>query len=57
VFATHHTDLNLRELAALIPLLVLIVWIGVAPQFFISKMEPSIAKVTSVLEAARPAGK
>lgn len=57
VFATHHTDLNIRELAALIPLLVLIVWIGVAPQFFISKMEPSIAKVVSVLEAARPANK
>ena len=55
VFATHHTDLNLRELAALAPLLVLIVWIGVAPQFFISKMEPSISQVVKVLEAARPA--
>ncbi|MDB5335893.1 MAG: nuoM [Planctomycetaceae bacterium] len=57
VFATHHTDLNLRELAALAPLLILIVWIGVAPQYFISKMEPSIAQVVKGLEAARPANK
>ena len=57
VFATQHTDLNFRELAALLPLLVLIVWIGVAPQYFVSKMEPSIAKVVKVLEAARPAAR
>ena len=54
VFATTHTDLNLRELAALAPLLILIVWIGVAPQYFVSKMEPSIAQVVKGLEAARP---
>lgn len=57
VFMTHHTDLNLRELAALVPLLVLIVWIGVAPQCFIKKMEPSIAQIVQGLEAARPPGK
>lgn len=55
VFASHHTDLNARELAALVPLLALIVWIGVAPQYFIHKMEPSIAQVVKGLEAARPA--
>ncbi len=57
VFATHHTDLNFRELAALAPLLILIVWIGVSPQCFIKKMEPSIAQIVKGLEAARPAGK
>lgn len=57
VFATHHQDLNFRELAALVPLLVLIVWIGVSPQCFIKKMEPSIEKIVQGLEAARPAGK
>ena len=54
VFATPHTDLNFRELAALIPLIVLIVWIGVAPQYFISRMEPSISQIVKGLEAAQP---
>jgi NADH-quinone oxidoreductase subunit M len=54
VFATPHKDLNFRELAALVPLVVLIVWIGVAPQYFVSRMEPSIAKVVQGLEAAKP---
>ncbi|MDB5389178.1 MAG: nuoM [Planctomycetaceae bacterium] len=54
VFATPHTDLNFRELAALVPLVVLIVWIGVAPQYFVSRMEPSIAKIVHGLEAAKP---
>jgi len=54
VFATSHTDLNFRELAALVPLVVLIVWIGVAPQYFVSRMEPSIAKIVQGLEAAKP---
>ena len=55
VFATSHPDMTLREFAALAPLLVLIVWIGIAPQYFISKMEPSIQAIVSGLEAHRPA--
>lgn len=54
IFATPHTDLNFRELSALVPLVVLIVWIGVAPQYFVSRMEPSIAKIVHGLEAAKP---
>lgn len=46
-------DLNGREIFALAPLLVLIVGIGVYPQFFISRMEPSVAQVTAILEASR----
>jgi NADH-quinone oxidoreductase subunit M len=47
-------DLNARELAALIPLVVVMVWIGVYPQFFIARMEPSIRNVVAVLESRRP---
>jgi NADH-quinone oxidoreductase subunit M len=46
-------DLNLREILALAPILGLIVWIGVNPQFFTSRMEPSIAKVVLGLQTAR----
>ncbi len=51
----HHApgDLNFREIAALAPLLVLIVWIGVDPQFFIRRMEPSINKVVQRLDIAK----
>lgn len=47
-------DLNARELAALIPLVVMIVWIGVYPQFFLKRMEPSIRNVVAVIESKRP---
>ncbi|OFZ71274.1 MAG: NADH dehydrogenase [Bdellovibrionales bacterium RIFOXYD1_FULL_44_7] len=35
-------DITIREKLVLIPLLVLVFWMGVFPGFFISKMEPSI---------------
>jgi hypothetical protein len=40
-------DLKLREIAALVPLCVVIVWIGVQPAFFLDRMAPSIDKVTA----------
>jgi NADH-quinone oxidoreductase subunit M len=46
-------DLNFREIAALAPILVLIVWIGVDPQFFIRRMEPSINQVVHRLDIAK----
>ncbi len=46
-------DLNTREILALAPILVLIVWIGIYPQFFTSRMEPSINKVVAGLTVAR----
>lgn len=46
-------DLNFREIAALAPILVLIVWIGVYPQFFTRRMEPSINQVVKKLTIAR----
>jgi NADH-quinone oxidoreductase subunit M len=45
-------DLNLREIAALAPILVLIVWIGIYPQFFTRRMEPSIQHVVQRLTQA-----
>jgi NADH-quinone oxidoreductase subunit M len=44
-------DMNARELFALAPLLVLIVAIGLFPQFFIRRMEPSILQVSQTLAA------
>jgi NADH-quinone oxidoreductase subunit M len=35
-------DVNLRELLALAPLLVLIVWIGVYPATFLAPMEAAV---------------
>ena len=46
-------DLKFREIAALAPILLLIVWIGVYPQFFIRRMEPSIKKVVQRLDIAK----
>jgi NADH-quinone oxidoreductase subunit M len=48
-------DLNFREIAALAPILVLIFWIGLDPQFFTSRMEPSINQVVRRLNRAKPA--
>ncbi len=36
-------DLNLRELAVLLPLIVLIFWMGIFPKPFLSKMEMSVS--------------
>jgi NADH-quinone oxidoreductase subunit M len=50
----HHLppgDLNMREVCALAPLVVLIFWIGIQPQFFIRRMEPSIAQVMAQVRA------
>jgi len=39
-------DLSLREVAALVPLCLVIVWIGVQPKFFLDRMAPSIDQLT-----------
>ncbi|MEI8372142.1 MAG: NADH-quinone oxidoreductase subunit M [Planctomycetota bacterium] len=40
------TDLTLREVAALVPLCLVIVWIGVQPKFFLDRMAPAIDQLT-----------
>ncbi len=46
-------DMNARELAYMIPLLVLIFWIGVYPQTFLRKMDASVASFVTRIEAKR----
>ncbi len=48
-------DLTLREVAALVPLCLVIVWIGVQPKFFLDRMAPAIDQLTG--QAMRAANK
>ncbi len=36
------TDLNRREVVSLLPLIVMVFWIGLYPKFFLDKMNPSV---------------
>ena len=45
-------DLTRRELLLLVPLLVLIVWIGVYPQPFLNLMAPAVNALAANLDAA-----
>lgn len=39
-------DLSTREVGSLIPLVVLIFWIGLQPSFFLERMEPTLDRLT-----------
>jgi len=43
-------DLNLREIVTLVPILVLIFWIGLYPKPFFSLIAPSVDKVVAALQ-------
>jgi NADH-quinone oxidoreductase subunit M len=45
-------DLNWREIATLIPLLVLIFWIGLYPKPFFTLMAPSVDKLMALIQTA-----
>jgi NADH-quinone oxidoreductase subunit M len=49
-------DINIREILTLLPLLILIFWIGIYPQPFFNLIDPSVQNlvtmVTSALAAA-----
>jgi NADH-quinone oxidoreductase subunit M len=45
-------DLNLREVATIVPLLVLIFWIGLYPRPFFALMSPSVEQVVAALQMA-----
>jgi NADH-quinone oxidoreductase subunit M len=49
-------DLHWREIAVLVPLLILIFWIGLYPQPFFNLMAASVDKLTAGLQAAAVAG-
>ena len=44
------SDLNLREILALAPLVVLMFWIGLTPKDFLERIEPSVAVATEQVE-------
>ena len=47
-------DLNWREISILVPLLILIFWIGLYPKPFFALMSPAVAKLVGILQAAMP---
>ncbi|MDA8122095.1 MAG: NADH-quinone oxidoreductase subunit M [Deltaproteobacteria bacterium] len=49
----HLPDMNARELAYMLPLLVLIFWIGVYPQTFLRKMDATVSAFVTRIEAKR----
>ena len=48
-----HTDLNAREIAVLVPIVVLIFWMGIHPQTFLAQSEGTVAR--ALVQAQAPA--
>ena len=48
-------DLNLREMAYLMPLVALVFWIGLFPNFFLSKMHTSVDHFIRQVKISAPA--
>jgi NADH-quinone oxidoreductase subunit M len=46
------TDINAREIGLMVPMVLLAVWIGVAPGALLSRIEPSVAVIVSRTELA-----
>jgi NADH-quinone oxidoreductase subunit M len=49
-------DINWREIATLLPLLVFIFWIGLYPKPFFSLMAPAVEKLVALLSTAAMVG-
>jgi NADH-quinone oxidoreductase subunit M len=47
-------DLSLREKLVLIPLIVLIFWIGIYPKPFLERVEPAVKNIIKMVEERRP---
>src|SRR5438046_4280075 len=45
------------EVAAMVPLVVLMVWIGVQPNTFLTKMRPSVEQLLATVEQGRDVGR
>jgi NADH-quinone oxidoreductase subunit M len=45
-------DLNWREIATVVPLLIFIFWIGLYPKPFFDLMAPSVDKLVAALQTA-----
>jgi NADH-quinone oxidoreductase subunit M len=46
-------DLNVRETVILVPLVLLVVWMGLYPGTFLRKMDTSVQKVVDRIEQVR----
>ncbi len=46
-------DIAWNEIAAMVPLVILMVWIGVHPNTFLKKMEPSVKHLLTTIEGSR----
>ena len=49
-------DMNWREIAFIVPLLILIFWIGLYPQPFFNLIAPAVGKVVAVVQTVAVAG-
>ncbi len=49
-------DLNWREIVTLVPLLILIFWIGLYPKFFFDLMAPAVNQLVATIQATSAAG-
>jgi len=49
-------DLGLRERLTVIPLIVIVVWIGLVPQPFLDRIQPTVDRVVDQISVALPAG-
>jgi len=49
-------DLNLREIITLVPLLILIFWIGLYPAPFFNLMAPTVDNLVAIVQSASVAG-
>lgn len=45
-------DLAWREIAALVPLAVFVVWIGLQPKFFLDRMQPALRDVNKIVQSS-----
>jgi NADH-quinone oxidoreductase subunit M len=48
-------DMNAREIALMVPLAILMIWLGVAPQSFLDKSEPASQALLETIEEKRMA--
>ena len=45
-------DVSLREVIVLVPILIVILWIGVYPQFFFALINPSVERLVALVQTA-----
>ncbi len=49
-------DLNARERVVLIPLVILIFWIGIYPKPFLNRIEPAVTDIMEIMDRKLPGG-